>query len=237
MDEKTFLTRQLATTGWAPIHPAVAKLIDPEAGNVNTQRDLAIDQQQPGNLLRVFPRTALCMAKIEGFGRVPILYRSPLVLAERIAFLTGGEVELIEDATLPKVAEPVRLVEIIKPSRIDERLERLKAVAAQDLPSHECSLRTDILKARTETGWKEPVAEPERTEGAEEVSAVDRASAMIVSKLKAGPCHAAEVLAAAEGAGLSERTVQLAAERLGVVKRKAGFSGGWTWAMPISAAA
>jgi hypothetical protein len=150
MNEKDFITRQLATTGWAPVNAALAKLIDPDAGNANTQRDLTIDQQQPGHLLRVFPRTALCMAKIEGFGRVPILYRSPLVLAERISFLTGGEVELIEDASLPKVAEPVRVVEMFKRPAADERLQRLKALAEQELPGHECSLRTDILQARAE---------------------------------------------------------------------------------------
>jgi hypothetical protein len=151
MNAKDFITRQLATTGWAPIHPDVARLIDPDAGNVNAQRDLAIDQQQPGHLLRIFPRTTYCMAQIEGFGRVPILYRSPLVLAERISFLTGGEVKLIEDdATLPKVAEPVRVVEMVKRPHVDERQERLKALAAQEPPAHECPLRTDILQARAE---------------------------------------------------------------------------------------
>lgn len=150
MNAKDFITRQLATTGWAPIHPDVAKLIDPDAGNANTQRDLAIDQRHPEHLLRIFPRTTFCMAQIEGFGRVPILFRSPLVLAERISFLTGGEVELIEDATLPKVAEPVRVVEMFKRPHVDERQERLKVLAAQELPAHECPLRTDILQARAE---------------------------------------------------------------------------------------
>lgn len=150
MDAKQFITQQLATAGWAPIHPGVAKLIDPDAGNVNAQRDLAIDQQQPGHLLRVFPRTALCMAKVEGFGAVVILYRSALVLAERIAFLTGGEVELIEDASLPKMAAPVRVVEMFKRPAADERLERLKALAGQDPPAHDCALRRDILAAQAE---------------------------------------------------------------------------------------
>lgn len=150
MNAKDFITRQLATTGWAPIHPDVARLIDPDAGNANVQRDLSADQRQPGHLLRVFPRTALCMVKVEGFGRVPILYRSPLVLAERIAFLTGGEVELIEDASLPKMAAPVRVVEMFKRPAADERQERLKELAGQELPAHECSMRTDILKARAE---------------------------------------------------------------------------------------
>lgn len=150
MDTKQFITRQLATTGWAPICPNVAKLIDPDAGNANVQRDLTIDQRQSEFLLRQFPRTAICRVRIEGFGAVLVLYRDPTVLAERIRFLTGGQVELIEDATLPQIAEPIRIVEMIKRPHVDERLERIKAMAAQELPAHDCSLRTDILKARAE---------------------------------------------------------------------------------------
>lgn len=150
MDAKSFITQQLSASGWAPIHPDVAKLIDPDAGNTNTQRDLAIDLQQPAHLLRIFPRTALCKAKVEGFGDVLILYRSPLVLAERIAFLTGGHVELIEDDTLPTMAEPVRVVEMLKRPCVNERLERIKALAEKDLPAHDCALRRDILAAQAE---------------------------------------------------------------------------------------
>lgn len=150
MNSKQFIIRQLATTGWAPIHPGIAKLIDPDAYDGNLGRDLAIDQRQPEQLLRFFPRTAICQARIEGFGIVPILYRDPTVLAERIRFLTGGQVELIGDAALPTIIEPIRIVEMVKRPHVDERLKRIKALAAQELPAHECSLRTDILKARAE---------------------------------------------------------------------------------------
>lgn len=41
------------------------------------------------------------------------------------------------------------------------------------------------------------------------------------------------ILAAAQGASISGRTtIQRAADALGVVKTKAGFAGGWIWAMP-----
>jgi hypothetical protein len=50
--------------------------------------------------------------------------------------------------------------------------------------------------------------------------------------LKDGPRNAAEILAAAEGANISGRTMQRAAEQMGVIKSKAGFDGGWTWALP-----
>ena len=59
-----------------------------------------------------------------------------------------------------------------------------------------------------------------------------RISDFLADILKDGPRGAAEIIAAAEGAGFPERTLQRAAERLGVVKSKAGFLGGWLWALP-----
>ncbi len=46
-----------------------------------------------------------------------------------------------------------------------------------------------------------------------------------------------ELIAAAQKKDITERTLQRAAVQLGVVKTKAGFSGGWTWAMPLPEAA
>lgn len=63
-------------------------------------------------------------------------------------------------------------------------------------------------------------------------SAIERARALLTAMLKDGPRDAAEIFTAAEGDNIGERTIQRAAEALGVVKTKAGFSGGWTWAMP-----
>ena len=62
-----------------------------------------------------------------------------------------------------------------------------------------------------------------------------RISDFLSDILKDGPRGAAEIIATAEGAGFSERTLQRAAERLGVVKSKAGFLGGWLWALPNTA--
>ncbi len=64
-------------------------------------------------------------------------------------------------------------------------------------------------------------------------SALGKAVALLIGQLKDGPTNnAADILATAEGANISERTLQRAAEQLGVTKTKAGFSGGWIWAMP-----
>lgn len=100
MDAKQFITNQLGTVGWAPINRELAEFLNPEARRAN----LEADQHAPEALLRVFPRTTLCYASIEGFGVVPVLYRSPLVLAERIGFLTGGTVEILNE----KPKEPAR---------------------------------------------------------------------------------------------------------------------------------
>lgn len=85
--------------------------------------------------------------------------------------------------------------------------------------------------------WPEVVAvveqpqvqdKPEVHEGA----AIDRARNLLASMLAGGPRDAAEIFTAAEGDNIGERTIQRAAEALGVVKTKDGFSGGWIWAMP-----
>ena len=62
-----------------------------------------------------------------------------------------------------------------------------------------------------------------------------RISDFLADILKDGPRGVAEIIAAAEGSGFPERTLQRAAERLGVVKSKAGFLGGWLWALPNTA--
>lgn len=64
------------------------------------------------------------------------------------------------------------------------------------------------------------------------MSPLDQACVMLADLLKDGPRDAAETLVAAEGANISERTMQRAAEQMGVIKTKAGFAGGWTWALP-----
>ena len=63
-------------------------------------------------------------------------------------------------------------------------------------------------------------------------SAAERACALVGNMLAAGPHNAAEILAAAEGAKISRRTIQRSAIALGAVKTKAGFNGGWTWHLP-----
>lgn len=93
--------------------------------------------------------------------------------------------------------------------------------------------------------WPEIVAliSPETTGSIEgdtvsgdlEMSRDVRISDFLADILKDGPRGAAEIIATAESAGFTERTLQRAADRLGVVKSKAGFLGGWLWALPNTA--
>ena len=62
--------------------------------------------------------------------------------------------------------------------------------------------------------------------------AIERANQMISAFLKNGPHSAREILAATQGANVSRRTIQRAAEQMGVEKTKAEFNGGWRWRLP-----
>ena len=60
-------------------------------------------------------------------------------------------------------------------------------------------------------------------------SAAAVACALVADLLKDGPRAAAEILSAAEGAKVSQRSIQRAAVDLGVVKTRTAFRSGWTW--------
>lgn len=64
------------------------------------------------------------------------------------------------------------------------------------------------------------------------MTAAERAQALLADLLKDGPREAAQILAAADGANIAGRTMQRAAEALGVVKTRAAFRSGWTWRLP-----
>jgi len=64
------------------------------------------------------------------------------------------------------------------------------------------------------------------------MSEPDRACELLADLLGNGPRHASEILAAAEGANVSKRTMQRAANMLLVTKTRSAFRGGWIWALP-----
>lgn len=58
------------------------------------------------------------------------------------------------------------------------------------------------------------------------------AKGFLATALLDGPVPSSEIIARALASGISERSIQRAAEQLGVTREKSGFSGGWIWAMP-----
>jgi hypothetical protein len=168
---------------------------------------------------------------------VLVLTRSMDDIAIRIQWITGHRVLAIADYTERPV--PVATTSPDPAAYRQARIEYLKRLALQEPPTHECARRKDILAARAELERLEPTPiEPEGDiQGDHPESAFERAGKLILDMLESGPADAAGILAAAEADGLSERTMQRAAEALGVVKSKAGFSGGWVWALPEAKAA
>lgn len=153
MDGKTFIQQQLASTGWAPINADFAEFLTPDARRA--RGDLEAGARMPETLLRQFERTALCRARVGAFGDVLILYRSPANLAERISYLSGYRVALIEDAALADLKAPIKAVHPKAPSRAAPKEDveaRLRNLAAQEPPAHECALRREILAARAALG-------------------------------------------------------------------------------------
>lgn len=65
------------------------------------------------------------------------------------------------------------------------------------------------------------------------MSPIDRATALLADLLKDGAREAAQILVAAEGANIAWRTMQRAAESLGVMKTRVAFRCGWTWRLPV----
>lgn len=78
---------------------------------------------------------------------------------------------------------------------------------------------------------REMLAEAEADNYSEDGSSAGSVDAFLRALLIAGPVTAKSIKADADGAGYAWRTVQRAAERLGVDRRKEGVRGGWVWAL------
>ncbi|MDD5387884.1 MAG: hypothetical protein PHD37_00955 [Gallionellaceae bacterium] len=243
---KDFITQQLAATGWAPYHYAAAMRLRPDkwAIGLDCRYEFARSNAKPE-----LPGVESYMVNVESIGLVEVLARCPDNLAERMHLVLGLNVTMHEGA---KPEEPARIV-TMEPEQIryaKARIEKLRALAMQEPPAHICSLRSDILAARAElermpaedaktedneapvanTVVSNPVSTTTQ-EPHEPAGTLERAKSLLSETLKVGARPAGEVLDAAAGAGISERTMQRAADALGVVKTKGGFGSGWMWAM------
>lgn len=224
---KDFIIQQLAATGWAPYHYAAAMRLRPD--NWATGLDCRYEFDR-SNAKPELPGVHSYMVNVESIGLVEVLARCPDNLAERMRLVLGLNVTMHEGA---KPEEPARIV-TMEPEQIrwaKARRDKLRALAMQEPPAHICSLRSDILAARAELE-RMPIDKPTATqEPHEPAGTLERAKSLLSETLKVGARPAGEVLDAAAGAGISERTMQRAADALGVVKTKGGFGSGWMWAM------
>jgi hypothetical protein len=144
-----YAEQQLAATGWAAINLNVAMRLRPALwGGIGTNalHDFGRAQHSAEALLAQLQGARLYQANVESIGRVKVLARHPQFLAERMAWILGLEVSDVQEID----ARPrLPMAEPHKP-KTDDKLIRLRITAAQELPAHQCSSRSDILAARAE---------------------------------------------------------------------------------------
>lgn len=95
--------------------------------------------------------TTRLQVNIAGYGLVLVLARSTDNLAQRIEWIVGAKAQDIQEA--PAVGMQTKT-----PSPLEEmawklaaqKLDKLKELAAQEPPAHDCHLRKEILRARQE---------------------------------------------------------------------------------------
>jgi hypothetical protein len=239
-----YCTLQLAATGFAIVNARAAMRIRPDLwpnANMVCAVEFGQHQHQAPALVSRFPGATLYTAEIGELGRVPVLAYSADELARRIVWATGYRVQALEPYAPPQETTVAPIHAGI--ARHQVRMDKLRQLAAQEPPSHDCEARRDILAARAELERLEPKPSPveKSTEGDNEGDngepAIERAKELLENLLTDGPIEAAVILAQAEDDNLSERTMQRAADAMGVVKSKVGFSGGWVWALPEEQAA
>jgi len=149
----TFVRQQLASAGWAPISHETAMLLCPEVAR--DHQTFTTWQNTPEVLPRTFPGAAVYRAQVHGHGEMLVLSRSPQFLAERMGWLGLPAVSMVEIQPARAKAEgQARAVSDIgaalNKAREGERLSRLRALADEETPAHDCDRRRQILAARAE---------------------------------------------------------------------------------------
>ncbi|MDZ4144724.1 MAG: AAA family ATPase [Burkholderiales bacterium] len=100
----------------------------------------------------------------------------------------------------------------------------------------QCEALPGIWTSRTVWGEsvagsaRDLLAEPDESREAEGPSGA--AAEFLRERLALGTCPSKTIKGEAEEAGFAWRTVQRAADRLGVMRKKSGMTGGWYWSLP-----
>jgi putative DNA primase/helicase len=91
---------------------------------------------------------------------------------------------------------------------------------------------TRVLWAEALEGTaRELLSRAETISDPEEQTATDEARDWLQEMLSAGPMKVAEIMKEAKQAGIHEKPLRSAREKLGIKPEKSSFSGGWVWAL------
>lgn len=154
-----YAEQQLAATGWAAVDLKIAMRLRPSLwGGIGTNalHDFGQSRHSADSLLAHFPGARLYQATVESIGRVKVLARHPQFLAERMAWILGLDVADVVEID----ARPAIQTSAPHQPKTDDKLVRVRLVAAQVPPAHNCTLRRDILAARAELERRGIAAEP-----------------------------------------------------------------------------
>lgn len=140
-----YLVQALGATGFCVLDTRIAFELRPDL--FASQQEALATLREPNPPIRGVHRVT---AEISGFGKVLVLTRSMDRLAERISWVTGREVVSVGMAPPRPKAEATPTAATTAGAEARQRREKLRALAAEDLPAHECVRRKEILDARAE---------------------------------------------------------------------------------------
>lgn len=148
MDRSSYMYDCIAATGFAVMSSKIVYELRPDLWSC--AQDCALTFRVPKNVYGVQRMTAT----FEGYGDVLVLARSLDNLAQRLEWIVGRPVLSLKPAE-PE-APPVERVDCFKQQEINAKesasQERVRKLATQVPPSHDCHQRREILAARKELG-------------------------------------------------------------------------------------
>jgi hypothetical protein len=140
----------LAASGIAILDPRIA--IELRGDMWASLQDCAITFSRK----QVLEGTQRLVATVDGYGPVLIAARSLDNLAQRLEWIIGREVSDLRPAPVESAAPPAPgLLRQEQAAKEAERLARVRKLAGESLPGHDCELRREILAARRELGLAE----------------------------------------------------------------------------------
>jgi len=147
-----YATQALAASGFAILGSQVAVAMRPDiwSSAMECSGDFVTAKQR--NAFAAIPGVHRRQVKLAGVDRpLMVLTRSLDMLEKRIEWVTGFKVETLTDEELPEPVRTVTPAPVVEAKRSEEsRIARLRDIANEKLPTHDCQLRKDIIAAREE---------------------------------------------------------------------------------------